>query len=48
MDPDLDPAPDPDPAIVVSRFQVVDKNSKFFYFLIFVGTSTSVFEDKKS
>jgi hypothetical protein len=43
MDPDLDPA------IFVSDLQdVKKKNSKFFGLLLFEGTFTSFFKDKKS
>jgi len=43
----MDPAADPDPAIFVSDLQDVNKKY-FFCLLLFEGTFTSFFKDKKS
>jgi hypothetical protein len=55
MDPNPDSAPDPDsnpdPAIFVEDLQDANKKlfkKKFFGLLLFEGTFTSVFKDKKS
>ncbi len=49
---DLDPDSDPDPAIFVIDLQDANKKIinkiKFFCLLLFEGTFTSVFKDKKS
>jgi hypothetical protein len=42
----MDPDADPDPAIFVSDLQF--KTSTFFCLLLFEGTFTSFFKDKKS
>ncbi len=39
---------DPDPAIFVTDLQDVNKKSFFAYYLLFEGTFTSYFKDKKS
>ncbi len=39
---------DPDPAIFVTDLQYVNKKSFFAYYLLFEGTFTSYFKDKKS
>jgi hypothetical protein len=48
----MDPDPDPDPAIFVSDLQDVNKKLIFFVSLfcsiLFEGTLTSFFKDKKS
>jgi hypothetical protein len=48
----MDPDADQDPAIFVSDLQDVDKKliffPKFFCLLLFEGTFTSFFKDKKS
>jgi hypothetical protein len=46
VDPDPDPDLDPDPAIFVRDLQ--NANIKFFCLLLFEGTFTSFFKDKKS
>jgi hypothetical protein len=45
-----DPDADPDPVIIVSDLQGVNKqkNFKLFCLLLFEGTFTSFFKDKKS
>ena len=53
MDPDSDPDsdPDPDPAIFVIDIQEAKKTNffiKFICLLLFGGTFTSFFKDKKS
>jgi hypothetical protein len=52
MDPDLDPDSDPDPAIFVIDLQDANKKptkkKTFFRLLLFEGTLTSFFKDKKS
>jgi hypothetical protein len=53
MDPDpySDPDVDPDPAIFVIEIQEAKKTKNFitfFCFLLFKGTFTSFFKDKKS
>jgi hypothetical protein len=48
-DPDADPDTDPDPAIFISDLQNVKKIFlTFFCLLLFEGTVTSFFKDKKS
>jgi hypothetical protein len=50
MDPDSDPDSDPDPTIfVIGRQDANRKQIKkmFFCFLLFEGTVTSFFKDKK-
>jgi hypothetical protein len=42
----MDPDADPDPVIFVSDLQGVNK--KFFCLLLFEGTFTSFFKDKKT
>jgi hypothetical protein len=48
----MDPGPDPEPAIFVIDLQDVNKKLNFFEkfscLLLFEGTITSFFEDKKS
>ncbi len=47
----MDPDPDPDPAIFVIDLQDAKKTNlffKFFCLLLFEGTFTSFFKDKKS
>jgi len=48
----MDPDADPDPAIFVSDLYDANKQQiflkKFFYLLLFEGTFTSFFKDKKS
>jgi hypothetical protein len=39
---------DPDPAIFILDLQDATKKSKFFCLLLFEGTFTSFFKDKKS
>jgi hypothetical protein len=52
MDPDVDPDADPDPAIFVIHLQEANQKliflMKFFCLLLFEGTFTSFFKDKKS
>jgi hypothetical protein len=52
MDPDSDSDPDPDPAIFVIDLQDVNKKQifpkKYFCLILFKGTFTSLFKDKKS
>jgi hypothetical protein len=43
-----DPDADPDPVIIVSDFQGVKKIAEVFCLLLFEGTFTSFFKDKKS
>jgi hypothetical protein len=48
----MDPDADPDPSIFIIDLQDVNKKQiifeKFFYILLFEGTFTSFFKDKKS
>jgi hypothetical protein len=51
MDPDPHSDPDPDPAIFVIDLQDASKKlifQKFFCFLLFEGTFTSFFKEKKA
>ncbi len=52
MDPNSDPDSDPDPAIFVIDLQDANKrqifSTNFFCLLLFEGTFTSFFKDKKS
>jgi hypothetical protein len=52
MDPDPDPYPDPDPSIFIIDLQDANKKRifflKFFCIVLFEGTFTSFFKDKKS